>query len=613
MVEERLKRGLSLALPLLVLVMAGWAVYANTLRVPFYFDDIQNIEENSAIHLSSLAPGALAEAITRSPCATRPVANLSFALNYYAHGDWLPGFHLVNIAVHLLAGIFLFLLLKSTLTLPAVGCGDEEALPIAFAAALIWLVHPLQTQAVTYLVQRMAALAGMFYLLALYCYLRGRLSGAAGRGRWWFAAALVAGLLALGSKETAVTLPFFVFLYEWYFLRDLDRGWLKRHLPLVGVVFALLLGAVFVYTGGHPWRVVTASYTYQDYGVWERLLTESRVLFFYLGLLVYPAPSRLSLDHDFPLSHGLLAPATTLAAVAGFALLVATAVFVARRQRLFSFAILWYLGNLLLESSFVGLELIFEHRLYLPSALPVAVAALALFRLVRRRWAGLVIVAVIVLLLGFWARQRNETWREPLVFHRDLVRKAPAKARPHFNLGRQLLDAGRNNEAIAEFAAALALEPRLLMARYQLAVAYGRAGQLDQAIANCRAVLALVPDDFAANHTIGVFLRQKGELGAARDHLLKALALSPENPAVLAALGMVFHQAGNFAAALEFYRRTIAVQPANASILNNMGVLYRDQGDRARAEQCFRRALAVVPDYRLARENLRGLVVPPAP
>ncbi len=600
--EERLPRW-STALLALLLAVAGGLAYANTLRVPFYFDDIQNLEENSAIHLTSLAPAALAKALGRSPCPTRPVANLSFALNYYAHGDWLPGFHLVNVAVHLLAAFFLFLLLKNTLVLPAVGRDEKDAILIAFAAALVWLLHPLQTQAVTYVVQRMASLAGMFYLLAFYCYLRGRRQGR----RRWLAAAAAAGLLAMGSKETAVTLPFFLFLYEWYFLQDLDRRWLVRQLPVAGGVVGLLVVAALVYTGGHPWRTVTDSYRYLDYGMTERLLTESRVIFFYLSLLFYPDPSRLTLDHDFAVSHSLLQPPATLAAVGGLMLLVVTAVVVARRARLASFAIFWYLGNLFVESSFMGLELVFEHRLYLPSALPVAVAILGLFRLVRRRDVAVAMAVAIALLLGFWTHQRNETWREPLVFQRDLVRKAPAKARPHYNLGLMLLAAGHLNESISEFSVALAQEPRLLMARYQLAVALGRAGRLDEAIANCRAVLALVPDDFNATYTLGVLLRRQGAFAAARDQLRRALALSPENPAVLAALGMVFHQAGNLAAAEEFYRRTLAAQPDNVVILNNLGVLYRDQGDRGRAIQCFRRALAVAPGYDLARQNLRAL------
>ncbi|MDH5299247.1 MAG: tetratricopeptide repeat protein, partial [Desulfobulbaceae bacterium] len=450
-----------------------------------------------------------------------------------------------------------------------------------------------------------------FFLLSLLCYVRGRESrreeGAGGRG--WFAGAAAAGLLALGAKETAITLPFFVFLYEWYFFRDLDRRWLQKSLPTVAVALVIVLLGCLLYAKGHPWRLVVDSYAYRDFSLTERVLTQWRVLFFYLSLLCYPHPGRLSLDHDFLLSRSLIQPPTTLASLVGLLALVAVGVVIARRQRLLSFAIFWFLGNLFLTSSIIGIELVFEHRLYLPSAFLVAAVTLLLFRVVRCRAAAIGILSLAVILLGYWTYSRNQTWRDPVAFHRDLVRKAPAKSRPHYNLGVELMGhAGFEQEAIAEFSRALALEPRLLMAHSQLGLAYGRIGALDQAIFHFRQVLALQPDDVAANFTIGVLFRQKGDLVRARDHLFRALQHAPDDVTIMTNLALLFHHSGNLPAALSFYRQAIARQPGNADILNNIGVILREEGRLAQAEQYFRRALAIAPAHPQARANLQGVL-----
>ncbi|MDH3360000.1 MAG: hypothetical protein OEL55_03940, partial [Desulfobulbaceae bacterium] len=358
---------------MVLLALAVFMAYANSLDGKFVFDD-SRIYNNTNLRITSLDWASLRQVVVKSQPASRPVANLSFAFNYYLHGYSVKGYHLVNITIHLFTGWLLYLLLVATMQAQARHGHEQLAGPeslryewLAFFAALLWLVHPLQTQSVSYTVQRMNSMAAMFYLASLWCYVRGRMNDERVRKILLLAASVVFGLLALGSKETSATLPIFVFLYEWYFLQDLDMGWLKRRLPVLGLVVVVFVGVAILFLGPHPLDIIFGSCWSRSFTLPQRLMTEMRVIFLYLGLLVFPHPSRLTLDHNLFVSTSFLHPVTTLFAAVGLVAMICLVVWSARRHRLLSFAILWFLGNLLIESSVIGLEIVFEHRLYLPS------------------------------------------------------------------------------------------------------------------------------------------------------------------------------------------------------------------------------------------------------
>lgn len=578
-----------------ILFAVGFLVYANTLHVPFYFDDIQNIRDNNSIHLSELSFAQLSAAVENASNRNRPLTNLSFALNYYFHQQQLPGYHLVNIGVHLFAALCLYLLLATTFSLPATNIRGNPRL-IAFLAALLWLVHPIQTQSVTYIVQRMTSLAGMLYLLSLFCYAQGRVrQQQQHRGRNWFSAAVVAGFLAMTAKENAVTLPFFIFLYEFYFFRNLHRQWLRKTLPWAAVALTIMIVAGYLFTDGHPLQAIMDSFHFRDFSLSQRLLTESRVIFFYLSLLLYPHPSRLSLDHAFPLSHTLFQPVTTLPAIAGLLALLVLAILIAKRERLLSFAILWFLGNLFLESSFIGLELVFEHRLYLPSAFLLALVPVLAFRYTRLRPLLLTFTAIAIVLASYWTHQRNNTWQEPITFQRDIAAKAPNKSRPHYNLGLELGRAGRFAEAIPELRKALELEPRLLMAHSRLALAYSSINRDDLAIYHYNKVLALVPNDPVTLAGIGILYGKHGDLDAAKRSFEKALRSAPNDPALLVNLGTVLHQQGDPLSALRLYQQALQITPGSAKIYSNIGFIYLTLKEYEQAATYFNKALTIDP------------------
>lgn len=521
---------------ILLLALAAGVAYANSLDGLFIFDD-SRIYYNTHIRITSLDWHSLSTAVLKSEPTTRPVANLSFALNYYLHGYRVWGYHLVNLLIHLTTGCFLYLLIVTTLATPGLQryrdhChADPHSLApewLAFFAALLWLVHPVQTQSVSYVVQRMNSMAAMFYIISIFLYVRYR-QQAAERWKPWllFGGSLMAGAFAIGSKEIAVTLPVFILLYEWYFLENLDRKWLRnRALPVALAVALIMLLGLFL-LDGHPVESILNSYQGRTFTFLQRQFTELRILFFYLGLLALPLPSRLSLDHDFPVSTSLLQPPTTLAALVGLLLLVALALWSARRQRLLSFAILWFLGNLVIESSLVALELVFEHRLYLPSMMLFVVAVIGLDRRLHSRLWKTVLLVGLAALLCFWTIERNRAWHDPMSLWSDAVAKAPNKARAHNNLGVALRESGRLQEAAERYREVIRLDPRFIEAYNNLANVYLDLGRREEALSYYYQALKLNPEHPVIHNNIGRVLLEDHRYDLAVPHFAEAVRIIP--------------------------------------------------------------------------------------
>jgi hypothetical protein len=241
---------------------------------------------------------------------------------------------------------------------------------VALFTSLVFISHPIQTQSVTYIIQRMTSMAGMFYLLTLVLYIKGRL--AEGKSQFfYFGGAVLSYLLGVFSKEVVAILPFFVALYEFYFFQNLELGPRGKKILLIFIGALLLLGAFAFALWGHRYvNFIVEGYQRETFTMWERMLTQFRVVLYYLTLLVYPHPSRLNLDYDFPISKSILDPPTTLISMAVIFGIIGYSLWVAKKRPVLSFCILWYFGNLVIESSILPIEMVYEHRLYLPSIGP---------------------------------------------------------------------------------------------------------------------------------------------------------------------------------------------------------------------------------------------------
>ncbi len=369
-------------------LIAGVAflAYSNTFHAPFHFDDLPNIVQNPLVHIRTLTWDQVERLVKVTYRETiRVFSMLTFAFNFYFGEGDVFGYHLVNMIIHILAGVFLYGFLFLTFNLPHLkDTYGSIAYKAALFASLIFISHPIQTQSVTYIVQRMASMGGMFYLLCMVLYVKGRLS--TGGARFvWFGGLVVCYLLGVFSKENVAILPVFLVLYEFYFFQNLElspKG-KKIVITLIGVV--LVLGAIgFAVWGRRYIELTIAGYEYRTFTMAERVLTQCRVVLYYVTLLIYPHPSRLNLDYDFPISRTILDPPTTLISILIIAGLLGYSIWAAKKRPMISFWILWYFGNLVIESSIFPLEMVYEHRLYLPAVGPFVLFSLLVLRGLER-------------------------------------------------------------------------------------------------------------------------------------------------------------------------------------------------------------------------------------
>ena len=361
-----------------LIVGVALLAYSNTFHVPFHFDDRPNITDNPNVQIKVFSWELMERFIKNTyKDSIRVFSYFTLALNYYFGGFNVFGYHLVNFFVHIASGILLYSFLLLTFNLSSL---KEKYGPISYKVALfsslIFISHPIQTQSVTYIVQRMASMAGMFYLLAFVLYIKGRLSNGWPR-ILCFAGAAFSYLLGVFSKENVAILPLFIALYEFYFFQNFDLSQKGKKIVIGFLMGLLVLGMFgFLIWGTRYLQVIIEGYQYRTFTMSERVLTQFRIVLYYLTLLIYPHPSRLNLDYDFPISRTIVDPLTTLFSILIVAGLIGYSVWIAKKRPVLSFFILWYFGNLVIESSIFPLEMVYEHRLYLPAVGPFVLFSL---------------------------------------------------------------------------------------------------------------------------------------------------------------------------------------------------------------------------------------------
>ncbi len=566
--------------------------YGNTLHAPFLFDDYDNIVQNGYVRIDALSYKALADAAFKSPSSSRPVANLSFALNYLVHGYRLPGWHIVNIAIHTVTALLLFWILRDTFSIffKARGNGVTAA---ACISTLLWALNPLDTQSVTYIVQRMNSMAAMFYMLALLSYIRARLSPVAKGRFFWGILGLGAGILALGSKEVSVTLPVAIFLYEWFFFQDLDAGWFRKKLPLIAVAVVLAVGGIYL----KGWFSTILNYSARDFTLAERLLTETRVVWLYLGLILLPWPGFLNLDYDYQVSTGILQPPVTLVAIVGLVILAAAIFLLAGRNRFAAFAGAWFLLNLVIESSIIPLELVYEHRTYLPSMfLWPALVAVAMGLSGRRKMAAALAGILVTVTFAVWTSQRNYTWSDEVRLNRDIVKKSPRDARTRTNLGRALIysgDSGDAEQGLVELNTAISLDPTYPFSYLNRGGYYLDRKMYDSAIKDFQTVLSLMPNYTKAWYFLCKAYFGKRDYQAVIGVARRALAVPAFYREVLEYLAVASSLTGDLQTAVTCYRELLGTAPKDARLHFNLGRVLEKGGQRQAALGEYEKALSL--------------------
>jgi protein O-mannosyl-transferase len=626
----------------LLIAAVGLLLYSRTLHVPFILDDFESIVNNPLLtnfaYFYDLESGR--SFYGHAGFVSRWFGYLTLALNYRIHGLELPGYHLVNIAIHLMAALFVYRLALLTFRTPCFRQGRDpdtyrgRAGFIALAAALFFVAHPLQTQAVTYLIQRLASLAALLYLVALCCYVSARLAGEEpGRrrlaGAAWYAAALVAALLALKTKQTSYTLPFTLFLYEVMFFTGAARKNLLRGV-LAFSALAGSLGALAILWSGKPLagflsQIDQASRLQTGMPRWDYLATQCRVIVTYLRLVIWPAGQRL--DYDYPLSHSFLEPQVllcagllgSLLAAAGYCLYRSRAGNALRGDgapllRLAAFGIFWFFITISIESSIIPIaDVIFEHRVYLPLA-GLFLAAAALLSLAGGAsgalagWPKLPVLAAlcgVLLLLGVLTLARNEVWRSEAGLWADNCWKTPNKARVYLNLGSAAERAGDLVSAEAAYSTALTIAPDSAFARLDLGRLYLQWNRPEDALAQFREVLVLDPGMGEVHNNIGNILEAKGQYDQALGEYLLAVRNKPYLAVPYCNIGFLYARQKRYAEALQEYGKAIARDPYYLQAFLNRGAALLAAGRTGEAQADFRRALQIKPTSAEALQQLR--------
>jgi len=576
-----------------LLILAAGVVYANSLDGALMYDNVPHIVENDRIR-TLFPPWHLLS-------HRRPVVELSLAINYALGGLEPWGYHVFNIGVHVLSGLMLYGVLRRLL-------GDERrstyvltsAEPLAISCALLWLVHPLQTQSVTYVIQRGESLMGLFYLTTVYCVLRGSVS--ASPRRWYFAA-VSACALGMCSKAVMVTAPVAVLLLDACLLAGGWRAALRRRCGLylgLGATWLLLvpLGIVgSVLDADNTTATVgfgTPEVTWREY-----LLTQPAVLLRYLRLTVWPAGQ--CLDYGWPAADSL--GEAVLPGLVILVLLAVTGALLVRRRPLGA-AAGWFFLVLAPTSSFIPIQdPIYEHRMYLPLAGLVVLIVVGAHRLLNAGYGAAagrqVLVGSIVAAtaLGAVSAARNRVYASSLRMWRDVVAKRPENERGRYNLGRALQRAGMEEEALREYERAVELNPSFAMPYNNLALARKKAGRLDEAVALFRKVLTLKPRFPEALTNLAAILLDRGELEEARTLLERATALEPGLALPHYFLGRVYARLGEFDRAIASFEQARAREATVPTLHYHLGHALANTGRFAEAARAFSQELEVNPGH----------------
>ena len=635
MVSPNVERILRLAVLLLIAVVAVIG-YANVLHAPFEFDDEFVIVDNAFIkHVGSL--WSLQLLWRWNPM--RFLVHLTFAANYAAGGLNVFGYHLVNLVIHVLAAWTLFWLTLMVQRTPAVVAVASPpvglrlgplSIPrdVAFAAvvALLFVSHPIQTGAITYIVQRAASLAGLLYLLALALYVRAALLREAGvplaslarGGR--LAGCWLLYVLALLVKENTATLPAAMLLTECVLFRSSMAAWQRRLRWLAPAAAVLVAGvtAVFVVRGWGLEHVGRLLSTHEQVPRWPYFVTEINVVRTYLRLLVFPVGQNL--DYEYPISWTLF-EARTLLSAAFLCGLIGLAWRWRQRRPLVSYGILFFFITLSVESSIIPLpDPIFEHRLYLPSAgffWAVTVGLVEVAgrlvapghegggdRLDRAGWLIACVALALITAATAATRRRNDLWRDPVALWTDVVQKSPTRARPHDNLGSAYAKAGRLQEALAEFQLAAAIDPNQAKTYNSLGNAYQRLGRLDEAETAYRRAMAIDAKLVVAITNLAFLEIERGNFDGARNLLFRAGKASPFNAEVARGVGKLLLKQGLLDKAGAQYELAVQRWPDSPDLHNELGEVYWHKQEWKKAEEQYRQTLAIDPKYADAYNNL---------
>jgi Tfp pilus assembly protein PilF len=586
---------------LIFIVILGFIAYSNTFHIPFHFDDKRAIAENPIIKdfqyfTSPSKAKVFTDHLGYHTFRSRYIGYLTFALNYSIHGLDTTGYHIVNLLIHVCTALLLYLLVHLTFQTPFLLTSGLRgyARQIALVAALLFACHPVQTEAVTYIWQRVASLTTMLYLLSLVLYIKWRLKGTSTdsvsenfmsiKSIALYLTSVVSAILAMKTKQTAFTLPIIVALYEFMFFREKVEKRIVYLLPLFLTMPIIPLTLIDI---GKPWGdligdVSGATRDLTQMSRLDYLFTQFRVIVTYLRLIVLPI--KQNFNYDYPVFHSFFTTDVFLSFLLLLTIfcsgiyLMNKSRFSSPHMRIIAFGIFWFFINLSVESSFIPIkEIIFEYRVYLPSVgIFLGTSTVVFFTIQQlserskkatKAVAALLVVLIILLTGATYAR--NAVWRDEITMWEDVVKKSPNKARGHNNLGLAYKSKGLLEKAIEQYSIAIKLDNTFPYAYLNLGMAY---------------------------HSVGLLDKAKG-------YYLQVIKIHSSHYKTYNNLGNIFLSQGLFDKAIRNYEIAIKIKPDYALGYYNLGLAYQSKGMIEKANKHFKIAQRLNPDLFDEKKN----------
>lgn len=559
---------------LLLLILGS---YHTVTENSFQFDDLTNIVDVPALHIDTLDIESLKNAAENSLLKIRIIPNISFAIDWWRGQGSPAAFLQTNLIIHCINSLLVLTLGIQVFRLRRV------AAPLfpAFAVAAVWALHPIQIQTVSYAVQRMTSMAALFMLLSVISYIKGRQTDS--HRQIWLMFSLLAFFLGAITKEVAWITPLIVWLAEFTLLRQGKPLLQNRQDRIIFSLpfLAIALVIVDIGTGTGPLaQHILPGYNHRDFSLGERLLTQPRVLALHLSQLLWPLPGRFSIEHDVALSTSLINPPSTLLALTGLIVWCMSGLWalLQRDHRLIGFLLLWPVAGLVIESSIVPLEMIFEHRMYLPSITLFMLVVMLLWQWISSARSRAVLLFLLCCLLSISTYMRLQDWRSEILLYESATRVAPANARAWSNLGSYYAMQQRFGDAKAAFSRAIELSSSYRAPLYGLGKYYLQVQHDPQTAISLLTRALTIPAD--------------------RDHRF----FRPFD--VFLERGNAYYLLDRFPEAIQDYTRALDYRPDNALALNNRGTAYLKDKDYQYAIADFSRATELHPQDDQGFRNL---------
>lgn len=582
------------------ILLVCFVVYSNTLFMDFVWDDAYQIIENSQIKSLKNVPSLFISEVWAgvednhiSPYY-RPIFTLSLAIDYFFWGEKPFGFHLTNLILHAMVSVLVYLLALKII---------RANLP-ALLGSLVFAVHPVHVEAVAWVSGRNEMLSAFFMFLSLYLYI---LFKDDKDNKKYIITSLVSFFAALLSKETAITLPAIIFLYDASFGEG--RIIKKLKFPIIygvlGIVYLILRTSVL------------SIYEWVPYPLHQRLFTGAGLVIEYLRLLIFPL--NLKLHYDIPVRMSFFAAAVIIPIIL-LGIIFSGLYFIRKYDRKIAFSLVFILLALLPVSGVPTLiqpALIAERYLYIPSA-GFSLAFGLFFMNISSRFnkpafgsktgysklPGLLGIGIIIVFSILTFRQ-NYAWKDQYTFAAKRVEDAPNYAVARYDLGLVLSKQKKYDDAVREFRNALEIKPDMAHAYNNLGAVFMETGRYDDAVREFRNALRIKPDNSNIHYNLGIIYNSKGLVEDSIREFKEASRLKPNDPNISYNLGVVYVGSGQIKEAAFEFERALNLKPNDPNVRYNLGVVYIRQGRLNEAIALFEEAVRLIPGNEVFRRNLK--------